>query len=324
MSVVPESEPLADALEKRIVELRGVYQTAQTQIQQRLTDAATTDFKKFRYGEILKQINQTVTALDAAAAQVAAGTVPAAYEYGADLAVEALKNQGAEVLKLNLGNKLHTTAIQAVSDQMTLDLLGANQSIGQNAQRILRATQQNLLEERQINQIIAEGLVEGGARKEVSRALETRLREQLANGQFVTVNGRNFTPGHYAELVVRTRTREAATHGTIGAIAEQGVDLVQISVHENPCTKICQALQGKVFSISGRDRRFPRLEKRPPYHPNCEHVLLPFIAEAFDDADLDTLAEFSQSQESVAGNDDYQKVVKTGRRTAEQLPRPHR
>ncbi len=315
MAALPESEPLAGVLGKRIESLSGIYQKAQEDIQKRLTQAALTDFQKFRYGEVLKQVNMTVQALDGAAADVASMVVTDAYKYGADLSVAAYNRWQStidpywEPANINLGNKLHTTAIQAVSDQMTLDLLAANQSIGQNAQRILRATQQTLLEERQVNQLIAKGLVEGGTRKEVSRALEAKLREQLANGQFVTINGRNYRPDYYADLVVRTRTREAVTHGSIGAMVEKGVDLVQISVHEKPCLEICQALQGKVFSISGKDPDFPRLEQRPPFHPNCEHVVLPFIREAYDDTDIEALKKFSTSKMAVTGNDEYQKLI---------------
>jgi hypothetical protein len=50
-------------------------------------------------------------------------------------------------------------------------------------------------------------------------------------------------------------------------------------------------LQGRVYSISGKDKRFPPLNKAfsgsyANIHPNCRHTLTPYI-EAFQDVEKD-------------------------------------
>ncbi|MFA5337656.1 MAG: phage minor capsid protein [Candidatus Omnitrophota bacterium] len=52
-----------------------------------------------------------------------------------------------------------------------------------------------------------------------------------------------------------------------------GIDLVQVDAHSGAC-EICQSYQGKVYSISGNDKDFPKLQERPPYHKGCRHIIL--------------------------------------------------
>lgn len=61
---------------------------------------------------------------------------------------------------------------------------------------------------------------------------------------------------------------------------ELGTDLVEMSEHHPTCEK-CAKYQGRVFSISGNDKRFPKL---PQYalahgkmHQGCRHTFYPFI-----------------------------------------------
>jgi hypothetical protein len=110
----------------------------------------------------------------------------------------------------------------------------------------------------------------------------------LDQGQtaFVDRRGRKWRLDSYAEMVARTTTREAASVATINTCDEFGLDLVRISTHSPTC-ELCAPLQGKVYSISGNDDRYPMLtdERRPPIHPNCRHVLAPYVRELDDDAE---------------------------------------
>ena len=57
-------------------------------------------------------------------------------------------------------------------------------------------------------------------------------------------------------------------------------DLVEMSIHDNACP-ICEDYQGRVFSISGKDKRFPILPntifKNGCLHEGCRHSFFPFI-----------------------------------------------
>jgi len=54
---------------------------------------------------------------------------------------------------------------------------------------------------------------------------------------------------------------------------------VQVSSHGTVC-EICAQYEGKVYSISGKTLGYPILDARTPFHPNCEHSLLPTSPEA--------------------------------------------
>lgn len=282
MSGTPPQIP-AGVLKQR-EQLVQIYVRAQKRLTKQLTGAKLTDFAKFRIQEQLVQINAIIGALNAEVKDALPGLVPAYYKHGADLAGAAMQAQGVGVSALNLGSRIHTAAIQAVAEQMAMDLAKANTSMKESASRILRQTQQTLVQEKQINRIISEGLVTGESRRETSARLLEALREKVGEGKLVSVGKFNYTPEYYAELVTRTRTREAVTQGAVTRSMEFGITLFQVSIHDNPCPQ-CAQYQGKVYSVVP-DSGFPMLEFRPPYHPHCcapeTEVIAPGIRAAYE------------------------------------------
>lgn len=303
--------PLGKNVEKRTEELIRAYRLAKEQIENQLNQAALTSFQKFRLGEQLKQVNAIMTALDALAVETARRIQRASYKVGADMAAQALQDYGIDVEPVNFGNRIHTEALNAVTDQMAQDLLTANRSMRAQAKQILRKTQQKVLDERQINDIVSEGIIQGETRREVSGRLTEALRKELGEGAKVEIVGRDgvkrqYDPAYYAEIVARTRTREAVTEGSIRFGQQYGITLFQISVHDNPCLEICQRLQGKVFStVPGGE--FPFLKRRPPMHPKCRHTAIPFVAR--NKEELARLRAFSNSTNVVANLPDYQLIA---------------
>lgn len=140
---------------------------------------------------------------------------------------------------------------------------------------IFRNTQQTVLSEIRVNQLLSEGIVTNDSFRQRSKILADELKRQL-NGQSLVINGRNYRPGPYAELVTRTRGREAQSAGAVDNLAEYGVDTVRVSSH-NTETAICQQYEGKVYSLSGNTSGLPVLPQLPPFHPNCLHVIYPHI-----------------------------------------------
>lgn len=87
-------------------------------------------------------------------------------------------------------------------------------------------------------------------------------------------------------MVARSTTREAGNLARETQLTENGYDLVEMTTHYPTC-KICAPLQGRVYSISGKDKRFPPLSKafKDGYHnvhPNCRHSVHPWIEELQD------------------------------------------
>ena len=278
------SPKIPDAVLRKRTQLVQIYVRAQKRLEKQLSSGNLTDFRRFRIQEQLSQINAIIGALDANLKDALPGLVPAYYRHGADLGSAALNAQGIGTAALNLGNRIHTAAVQAVAEQMAQDLAGMNASMKSTANRILRQTQQALIKERQVNSLIADGLVMGETRRETSARLADALSAKLKGGRLVEINGRRFTPEYYAEIVTRTRTREAVTQGAITRGLEYGIPLFQVSIHDNPCPK-CAEYQGKVFSVVP-DLGFPMLENAAPFHPNCvlpeTEVIAPGLCAAYE------------------------------------------
>lgn len=84
-------------------------------------------------------------------------------------------------------------------------------------------------------------------------------------------------------MVARSTTREAGNLARENQLAENGYDLMMMTEHYPTC-EACAVLQGRVYSISGRDKRFPPLSRAFPsgyrnVHPNCRHVMTYWIEE---------------------------------------------
>lgn len=124
---------------------------------------------------------------------------------------------------------------------------------------------------------LARGTVSLDTRKQISRALAGQLtREGVTDALtgFVDGAGRRWTLDRYVEMVARTTTREAASRAAVERLREQRVDLVAITSHPHKADE-CDEFDGKTFTLSGADPRYPRLRAIPPFHPYCRHVLGP-------------------------------------------------
>ena len=73
-------------------------------------------------------------------------------------------------------------------------------------------------------------------------------------------------------MCARTTAAEARSEATVNTLVDRGVDLVTVSKHPHP-NDVCSRFEGRVFSISGGHPRYTKLRERPPFHPNCRHVL---------------------------------------------------
>lgn len=298
-------------LETKINELVRSYRKVQKDLLAQLAKVDITEFQRYRTETILRQVNLRVKALNNGAREWALKTTPYAYKRGVDIAAQRMK-----LLKITDGvvfdAQIHTSAINILTDQITMDLLAANGSIQKNFNRFIRTTQQRIMEDKMITRQIAEGLIKGEARRTVSDRMLNEFRRQLGDEKFITINGRNYRPDKYSELVARTRTREATSQGTINSCLQYDNDLIQIDVHSNACS-YCQQFMGRIYSISGSHPDFPRLIEQPPYHPHCLCNLLPITEESLkgrgyydeevrlSNSPMTKIPSFSRFEEILAG-----------------------
>lgn len=107
------------------------------------------------------------------------------------------------------------------------------------------------------------------------------------NGVFTVKykNGAQVPLEAYAAMAARTARAETQNIGSIGWAEEHGIDYVQMSTVFPTCP-VCARFQGRVYCISGKDKRFmPLFGENSPLssgyalvHPNCRHLQRLFAA----------------------------------------------
>ena len=112
------------------------------------------------------------------------------------------------------------------------------------------------------------------SRQENTKKIKDYLRRFIDQDELIEVGNRLYNLKSYSEMLSRTTMRDAQTAATLDVCNEYDNDLVEFSDHQTKCEE-CQEFEGNIYSISGKHPSYPKLEKAPPIHPNCEHSLLP-------------------------------------------------
>ena len=152
--------------------------------------------------------------------------------------------------------------------------------------------------------------------------VQQEIVKDLQNNGLLTVdykNGAKMPLWSYASMAARSARIESTNIGSIGRALQSGTDLVKMT-RVPQCCKLCGAYQDKVYSISGKDKRFPALFKtvlNRGYalpHPNCRHEFIPWFEEIEDPADVEKAIKNSKIKYDKQGNlidVRYQKDIKS-------------
>jgi len=207
--------------------------------------------------------------------------IPRAYDVGLEFADEGIRSIRRAGINLrrrdrtitgrrerDVFSQVHREAARAITESMLQTTDAALAQIGRRVDDVFR--REGML-------AVARGIAAGRARIDVSRELEQRL---IAAGRptFVDALGRQWPLDRYAEMVARTTTREAMTQGTINRLREHGVTLAQVSAHN--AEDFCRYYENAIVSLDGSHPVYPPISAingPPPWHPNCIHVLTPFV-----------------------------------------------
>ncbi len=68
------------------------------------------------------------------------------------------------------------------------------------------------------------------------------------------------------------KNEKIKNHPIIKQAINHDTDLIQVSSHNSVC-EVCQRHEGKIFSLTGSDNRFPSLPDVPPFCDNCRHSI---------------------------------------------------
>lgn len=276
-------------------ELVRIYRIAKNKIIQDLTAVDVSDYKESEATKAMNNIRDVLLELNAKARRWSAIQIPKSYEQSRARTRVQLEILGAR-RSPRFDRQRHDRSKSEYLELVLEDLARANATIKRTADTIIHlartasrtidilpetAPVQQFDNEEYLRDVFgnwaAQGVREGYARTWLSKLIKNRLLENMEGGQFIVINGRHFTLNYYAELVARTRMREAQTEATKNMSQEYENDLVIVSHHANPCELICKAFEDQIYSISGTDLEYPALteETSPPYHPNCGHSISP-------------------------------------------------
>lgn len=170
--------------------------------------------------------------------------------------------------------------------------------------KITRRTQQRIIAESLIDETVARAIENGNLVTEIRTLInDSSLASQFAknaelinNKRYIMVNGRHYTPQYYASMVARVKFHEAQALSSVQTAQNYGTSLLRVSNHNTP-TEVCQNYENKVYSIGGKDSRFPTLDATPPYHVNCLHLLFPVFESSMEATNtLNQWSEFSRGQ----------------------------
>lgn len=176
--------------------------------------------------------------------------------------------------------QLHTQAIELLSDNMINNFAEVNNQVGRRIEDTIRDI----------------GLTDTQmkfATGQTIRELQNNLIDSLVNtglGGITDKRGRVIPFTGYAELLSRSIVAETQNTSVKNVMKENGHDLVKMTQHSTACP-VCVPYEGRVYSLSGKDERFPSIKKIPGFasgynniHPRCRHRIMPWI-EKYNDVE---------------------------------------
>jgi hypothetical protein len=294
---------------KSVEELISVYQQAQTAMEYTIANKQArgnvTDYQE----SLLSQIQDQLDYLEIVSKNFSKEQLPKNYRKGVDGATNEIKKMGLDIGDYESFSRLHTQSVEMLVSNMIADLTDATRFVGREMKDVIRKAGMNAIAQKQAT---------GSTVKEAKRLVKQNLIKEGING-IKDRRGRMISLDAYAATVARSTSREATNTAKMTHLQANGYDLVQMSDHATTCP-ICQAYEGRVYSISGKDARYPQLDRafssHANIHPNCEHVVVPYVEDLADNPEADrkfSNRSFDIDKRSKAEIDRYNKQQKEKR-----------
>lgn len=260
-----------------------IYREAQARLAEIITGNYGAGTKTY-YNSVLKQLERLMKQLEAETGQYISTEIPRQYKKALDNTYAYFKRNNLQMKRPDMFSHIHSDAVSELANEMRYHI---NQGISIAGRRVMR-----YLDTAKDNALRQAGLRSAALKAAAGQTvadMQKDLMQRLANDGFLTVQygtgKRAYQVGldSYAAMVARSTTREAGNLARENQLAENGYDLMMMTEHYPTC-EACAVLQGRVYSISGRDKRFPPLSRAFPsgyrnVHPNCRHVMTYWIEE---------------------------------------------
>ena len=260
-----------------------IYREVQTRLAEIITGNYGAGTRTY-YNSVLKQLERLMKQLEAETGQYISTEIPRQYKKALDDTYAYFKRNNLQMKRPDMFSHIHSDAVSELANEMRYHI---NQGISIAGRRVMR-----YLDTARDNALRQAGLRSAALKAAAGQTvadMQKDLMQRLANDGFLTVQygtgKRAYQVGldSYAAMVARSTTREAGNLARENQLTENGYDLMMMTEHYPTC-EACAVLQGRVYSISGRDKRFPPLSRAFPsgyrnVHPNCRHVMTYWIEE---------------------------------------------
>lgn len=271
------------ATQRELDTLAKIYLAARDQLLDTIINSPGVGTKTFA-NTILQQLDRELKRLQAASDKYIETAIPAEYEKGLDAIYQYFKKNNLTMKHPSHFADLHTDAIYTIAREMQHNIRGGLVQVGRQLAQYVNTARDEVLRSTAL-MAAGEKLATGGTVLQMKNNLTKKLQEQ----GFMTVQygsgpgARNVPIDAYAMLCARSTTREAGNLARENQLTANGYDLVEMTEHYPTCD-VCAPLQGRVYSISGKDKRFPPLSRAfssgyHNVHPNCRHSIVPWIEE---------------------------------------------
>lgn len=269
-------EPLTT--QEQIDNLVVLYTQARERLLQTITRLNNVGLKTYA-NTILKQLQSELEMLQKASDKFIDTAIPEAYRKGLDEQYAYFTKHNLMMTRSYMFAQLHKDAAYILAREMQYQIREGIAQVGRQVLRYIDRSRDEAL--RQIGLRAAGEKIAAG---EDVRYMQRAMTRMLQNEGFLTIQygdapGRQVRIDSYARLVARSTTREATNTAKLNTGEQLGMDLVRVSKHYPTCD-VCAPLQGRVYSRTGKDTRFPPLYSLPGFsdgyhnfHPNCRHVI---------------------------------------------------
>lgn len=257
------------------------FQAYYKEIEQEITELLTTDGSAKTAKELNERLNLALNAavkyLTQKNKEFAKNELPTAFVEGKAAVKEPVKvtaKEAAQILEKKGFVYARNSFVEETYIELQTALLGATKGLKKDIDNIIK----KLAKEN----------------KDTVYNVQQEILKKYRENNIFTVeysNGAKQPINAYAAMVARSARIESANVGTIGRALQSGTDYVRMTT-VSQCCKLCGAYQGKVYCISGKDKRFPSLfdtvlqKKYALPHPNCRHEFVAWYLDMESDEDI--------------------------------------
>ncbi len=284
---------------KELKTLKKIYERSRQNLLDTIIKGRGVGTKTY-YNEIYRSLEKEIQQMQEATAEFVMSAIPREYEDGLQTVYDTYSRTGLQMKRPDMWAKVNYEAVYGLARELQLNIDSGLAQVGRQILRYANKAQDEALRTTGLT-AAAEKIASGRTIVDMKKSMIKQMQEQ----GFMTVQYGSGSKAFqvpldtYAMLCARSTTAEATNIARENQLVENGYDLVEMTTHYPTC-EVCAMYEGRVYSISGKDTRFPALYKtafKTGYrnvHPNCRHAIVPYIEELATEEEKQKALEVAQ------------------------------